>query len=119
MKKAVAVVLALSLGGCAGLHNYNNPITKDTLYEVENTMIIAFAALKAYKQSCKAGAIAQVCKNNIIKVQVYSRRIPTLVKQLRGFVKNNDQVNARIVYDSIVTLVNQLQADATAATGVK
>lgn len=120
MKKLILVIaLAAGLSGCANLsllfQNYNNPIDKQTLYNVENTMIVAFAALSAYKKSCDQGVIAQVCKNNIVRIRVYTQRLPTLMNQLRAFVKQNDQVNARIVYTSITQLVSQLQADAAAA----
>lgn len=121
-KFLIVLALLVPLGGCANLQplfqNYNNPITKQTLYNVENAAIVAFAGLNAYKKSCAQGLIPPTCKDTIAKIQSYTREIPTLLTQLRVFVKNNDQVNARVAYAAITSLISQLQADAAAA-GVK
>lgn len=126
MKKLLlAAVLALGLAGCQTLTNvqtaiqlatidYANPITKKTLYNVESGIVVVFAGLNAYKKSCKAGLIADNCKDTIAKVQVYTRKLPPLLNDLRGFVKNNDQVNAHIAYTTIVQIVNDVKAIAVA-----
>lgn len=126
-KGLIALALAAGLSGCAGVpgtlfniatKSVANPVTKDDLYQVENAMTVAFAALEAYKKSCVAGAVGSGCKGIITKIQVYTRQIPPLLTQLRGFVKNNDQVDAATVYDQIETLIANFKA-AAAANGVE
>ncbi len=120
MRKAlVACLLALSLAGCAQLQlltfNTSNPITPERLYEAENGMIVAVAALNAYRASCLKGAADVNCRKNIVAIQAYTRRIPPLLAQARVFVRNNDQVNAIVVYNQIVALVASLKNTAAGA----
>lgn len=125
-KIALALVLALGLAGCAQLQtafeagklvtaSYTNPVTKNMLYNVENAMIVAFAGLNAYKQSCAAGAVDVHCHDNVAKIQAYTRQIPPLITRLRAFVKTNDQVNAIVVYNQVVGLINDMKAAAIGA----
>jgi len=129
MKKIVlAVVLALGLSGCASVQTalqglsyatvgVNNPVTKTHLYAVENSAIVIFAGLNAYRQACIAGAAEANCRGNIRKIQVYTRQIPPLLTNLRAFVKNNDQVNALTMYNALTQLFKDVKATA-AAVGV-
>ena len=122
---ALALVLVTSLAGCANLQTalsvatasiagVTNPVTKDMLNNTENGAIIVFAGLGAYKKSCIAGAIPATCKVTIAKLQVYTRKLPPLLIVLRSFVKNNDQVNAAIAYNTIQQLITDFKAIATA-----
>jgi uncharacterized protein YceK len=124
MKKLlIAAMVALSLGGCATVDqlvnaaqvvtkSYANPVTKDELYKVESGVSIAFTALNAYKDSCARGLVDTNCKANVAAVQTYTRQLPPLLVQLRGFVKNNDQINAITVYNQIVALVTNFKTAA-------
>ncbi len=124
MKKLlIAAMVALSLGGCATVDqlvnsvqvvtkSYTNPVTKNDLYQVESGVRIAFTALQAYKDSCAKGLADTNCKSNVAAVQVYTRQLPPLLVQLRGFVKNNDQINAITVYNQIVALVTNFKTAA-------
>lgn len=118
-KIAFALVLAFGLFGCAGLNlafqSTANPITKDMLYEVENGMTIAFAALNTYRRSCNQGLIPVGCKQVLAKIRVYTIQIPPLLKTLRTFVKTNDQVNAVVVYNTIIGLITSFKAEASAS----
>lgn len=130
MRKLIfAVTLSLSLVGCAEVQkavdivqlataSTSNPITRNDLNAFENTLIIAFAGLNAYKKACLRGAVDTNCKANIRAMQVYTRQIPQLLRQARAFVKNNDQVNARVVLDQAKQLYATFSAIAT-ANGVK
>lgn len=130
MKKLfLALVLSLSVAGCATLQKsvdaistvmvgVNNPIGKNELYALENSMIVAFAGLNAYKRSCAAGVIGSGCKAVIAKLQTYTRRIPAALTELRSFVKNNDQVNARVAYTTVTNLIDAFKNEA-AANGVR
>jgi hypothetical protein len=125
MKKLlIAAVLALGLVGCSTLQNLDtafqlatrsitNPVTKDDLYKVESGVQIAFTALNAYKQSCSQGLVDKNCRANVAAVQQYTRQLPPLLAQLRSFVKTNDQINATVVYNQIVTLVANFKTAAT------
>lgn len=127
MKRIVlALVLGLSLGGCAQLQKFQdaltlttatvtNPVTKDRLNDLEAGIRIVFAGLKAYKSACINGTADVHCRTNIQQIQVYTRQVPVPLAQLRAFVKNNDQINATIVYNNLVTLItNAKQAAANA-----
>lgn len=122
MRKIIlAIALSLSLGACqlgdvfqASTASISNPVTKDMLYQVENGTIVAFAALKAYKKSCVELLLPQSCRQTIKEIQAYTRRIPPILTSLRGFVKNNDQVNAVVAYNTILDLVRNFKAVATA-----
>lgn len=115
--KIVAMALLAGLGGCAQLQQatsfvttgVTNPITKTQLYEVENGATVAFAGLNAYKQTCISGAIPDSCKTTIRTIQVYTKQIATLLPTLRNFVRQNDQVNAPIVYNTIINLIAQVK----------
>lgn len=126
MRKIIIVaLLTIGLSGCAGTTAGNlfqaftvgtkNPITKDVLYEFENTMTIGFAGLNAYKKSCLAGAVPVSCRTVIASLQVYTRKIPQALTTVRGFVKNNDQVNAQLAYTTLLDLYNQFKTAATAS----
>ena len=133
MKKiAIILALTLSLGGCAGLSSFinkvetvvtlgttsvSNPITKTRLNQMESAVIVVFAGLNSWKTACIQGLIPPSCKAEIMAVQVYTTKIPPYLSQLRVFVKTNDQVNATAIWNQIIALINQVQADA-ARSGV-
>lgn len=124
MKKLLIVpLLCLSLGGCASLQaigtafqlgtaSATNPVTKDRLYEIETTISLVFSGLNAWKKTCVQGLINATCKDQIAAVQVYTRQIPPYLRQLRVFVKTNDQVNASVVFNTLTTLVTTVRTQA-------
>lgn len=123
MRKAIlGLVLALGLAGCqtTGIGNLftlgvvGTPITADQLYAVENGAIIAFAGLKAYRSACVAKAINQTCRGAIAQVQVYTRRLPGALVQLRAAVKAGDNVNAVTAYNLATQLLTNAKATAVA-----
>jgi hypothetical protein len=125
-KILLAATLAFPLAGCAtldtiqtavqiGTASVANPVTPTRLNQVESTMTLVFAGLKAWKSSCRQGLIPADCRGQIAAVQVYTRRIPPYLAQLRSFVKNNDQVNAIAVFNSLTGLVATVRSQAAAA----
>jgi len=126
MRKLLFVVtLSLGLTACQTLDNIStavtiatsgvaNPVTKNDLYAFENSLIVAFAGLKAYRQACLAEAVDKNCKANIRAMQVYTRQIPPLLTQLRNFVKNNDQVNAAVMFAQVKQLYTNFKNIALA-----
>lgn len=129
MKKLLlALTLSLALAGCAQIQKFadvtsaiivgvDNPIGKNELYALENSMIVAFAGLNAYRRTCLAGALPRSCREVIARLQVYTVRIPPALRTLRAFVRNNDQVNARIAYNTTRQLIDDLKGEA-ARSGV-
>lgn len=118
MRIFAMLVLAFSLSGCASYKalntNFENPITRQTLYNLENTGVIAFAGLNAYRRSCIQGLIPASCKGVLRRVQEKTRKLPPLLASLRVFVKNNDQVNARLFFASVMTVLTEVKAITTA-----
>lgn len=125
MRKIIlACVIALGVSACtledlknvfvASTASVANPVTPTMLYDVENGMIIAFAGLNAYKRSCVAGAIPVSCRGTIRRIQVYTRQIKPWLVQLRAFVMNNDQLNAVVVYNTVMGLISGYKAEALA-----
>lgn len=119
----IAVTLALSLAGCATLQNIQtamqlgtasvtNPVTPERLNQAENAMILVFTGLNAWKTSCKNGVIPASCRDQIASVQVYTRKLKPLLVELRGFVKNNDQVNAFVAFNTFSSLISTVKTQA-------
>lgn len=127
MKKLLVIgLLALGLGGCAqlqaigtalqlGTASVANPVTKDRLNQIESAATIVFAGLDTWKKSCISLALPQVCRTQIASVQVYTRKIPPYLAQLRGFVRNNDQVNATVVWNQLTDLITTVKTQAAQA----
>ena len=124
MRRIVAVALvALSLGGCAQLQAVGgglslvtktiaNPVTEQELYAVEASARILVEALLTYRRACLAGSADKNCRSNIAAVQPYTRQIQPLLLQLRGFVRNNDQINAVVVYNQLTQLYTNVKSSA-------
>ena len=117
MKKLLLIItLGLALTGCATIQqafkSYNNPVTKEMLYTAENTAVIAFSGLKAYKTACQQGNLPPSCRQAVAEIQVRTRKIPALLRSLRQFVKNNDQVNAITAYRVLTDIFTQVKAIA-------
>lgn len=129
MRKILLILtLALSLGACSTLQNIEtavqlgtasiaNPVTKTRLNQMESAITIVFAGLKAWKTSCQQGLINADCKQQIRTAQIYTMQIPPYLKQLRTFVRNDDQVNATVVFNQLTTLIGTVKSQA-AANGV-
>lgn len=125
MKKVIVVLcLTLALGGCASLQQaFNaytsasasiaNPVTPQMLYNVENTAIVAFAGLKAYKQSCVAKALPSSCRGIVQQLQTYTRKLPALLTNLRSYIGSNDQISAVSAYNEIQQLISNFKSVAT------
>ena len=133
MKKTIiAVVLSLSLGGCAAFQSFvdttqkvvtaatvgiDNPVTPKVLYEAELTMKVATDGLVAYRRACLGKTIPVSCRGVIVKLQVYTKQMPRALATVRGFVRNNDQVNALTAYRTFQNLVSDFKQVA-ATNGV-
>lgn len=127
MKKFLIVpILCLSLGACASLPSIQtiqtiaqlgtasvaNPITKQRLYQMESAVTIVFAGLNTWKDQCRRGTLPATCRDQIAHVQIYTRQIPPYLKQLRAFVKNDDQINAVTVFNRLTETIAAIKAQA-------
>lgn len=129
MRKILVLAVALMLPGCITLQDLgnavgfatasiSNPVTPNMLAELEEGAVAAFSVLGAYKRDCIKGVIPASCQKAIRATQVYTRKIPPILVNLRAFVRNNDQVNAVIAYNTIKNLVIDMK-QAAANNGVK
>jgi len=123
-KLILAVICSLALAGCSvqgaldtvktAVTGIENPVSKSDLYNFENGMIIAFAGLNAYRQACELGSVGASCKDVIRQMQVYTKRIPAVLRTARVFVKQNDQVNAKVAFATLRQLMADFKAIASA-----
>lgn len=124
MRKYLAIVMvALSLGGCAQLSavsgglslitkTIQNPVTEQELYQIEASIRILTEALLTYRRACIAGSADLRCRENIEAIQPYTRQVPPMLAQLRGFVRNNDQINAVVLYNQLTQLYTNVKSSA-------
>jgi hypothetical protein len=91
----------------------SNPVTRDDLAKMEVAADGVAKVLLAYKRSCAANAVDKNCRTNVAAIQQYTRQVPPYLMQLRSFVKQNDQINASVVYNQLATLFTNMKATAT------
>ena len=127
MRKLLAIcMVALTLGGCAQLQaartalelgtvSVANPVTPERLYQIESTVSLVFVGLNTWKKSCIAGLIPESCKQQIRTVQIYTMQIPPYLKELRKFVRTNDQVNAAVVFNQLTDIIGIVRGQAASA----
>lgn len=121
------VPLLLPLGGCAGLaesaiglptgiltQSVQNPVTRDTLRRAESALRIAVVGLQTYKNYCENRPVGDRCDVVVGKLQGYSRSARPLIRQLRVFVRKNDQVNAQVVFTTLRGIFTEFRATAAA-----
>lgn len=135
LNRIAVVIVALSLGACAGIPglpslqsietavklgtaSVDNPVTPARLEQAENALVLVFTGLNAWKASCKNGVIPPSCRDQIASVQVYTRKMPPILAELRVFVRKNDQVNAFIAFNTFSNLVATVKTQA-AQNGVE
>lgn len=119
----IALTLVTTLAGCATFKNIEtaiqlgtasvvNPVTPTQLNQMESAVTLVFAGLNAWKKSCQDLLLEQRCRQQIASVQIYTRQIPPYLTQLRTFVKSNDQVNATVVFNQVIDLINTVKTQA-------
>lgn len=128
MRKVAIIAAYLCLSGCAGnsilqggssfTTPINNPVTPTMLYEAENVFTIAVTGALSYKNLCVRKLVPDSCRNVVGVLQSYSRQAKPMLVTLRRFVRDNDQVNAVTVYNSVRQLLANFQQVA-AASGVR
>lgn len=125
---ALLAMLALPAGGCAssaegllGLpsgvltKSVANPVTKTDLYRIENGMLVVASGLRAYKKLCNNGSLPADCIKIVQDLQAGVHQSRPLIRQLRTFVRKNDQVNAAVVWNTLQGIIAQYRAEAAKA----
>lgn len=118
-KIALAIVLSTSLAGCAQLQtaqnlaniattSIDNPVTREKMYQIEASLRIATEALLTYRRACIAGTADLRCRENIEAIQPYTKQVPPLLTELRSFYRNDDKVNALVVYKRLGNIYNNI-----------
>jgi hypothetical protein len=122
--RKIVLLLALVLGGCTAIKDagtavsvattsVTNPVTKDRLAQIEIAANIPLTGLVVYRRACIKGVADSHCRANIAVIQAYTRQLPPYITQLRGFVNNNDQINAVVIYDQITALLTKVKSTAS------
>jgi predicted small secreted protein len=119
MRKIIlALTLSFTLAGCATTGGFStfvsgislatksvtNPVTRDEEAQIELAIDAALSILRGYKKACIAGTADKMCRANIAAIQGYTRQMPPLIAQLRGFVDTDNQLNAVVVYNQLIAL---------------
>lgn len=128
LNRIAVVIIALSLGACAGIPlpslqsietavhlgtaSVANPVTPERLEKAQQALVVVFIGLNTWKSACKTGALPVICREQIAAVQVYTRKLPPLLKELRVFVRNNDQVNAFVAFNTFSSLIATVRTQA-------
>lgn len=120
---ALAFCGAVGLGGCAELDNIGtgvsiatasitNPVTKTKEAQIELAIDAAITVLNGYRTACIQHTADKNCRANIVAIQRYTRQMPPLIAQLRGFVDNDQQLNAIAVYNQLINLYSNFKTSA-------
>jgi len=126
MKRLLAALVIVALGGCSTLQNVGtgislvtksvaNPVTKAEEAQIELAIDAAITVLRGYKKACAEGTADKECRGNIAAIQRYTKQMPTLIVQLRTLVDSNQQLNAIVVYNQLTALYANFK---TAAAGL-
>jgi len=128
LRLTLVLLASLTFASCAGKSVFqggpsltasiNNPVTKDMIYDVENTLVVGVSGLLQYKNACAKKLIDQKCRPIVQKLQGYTRRAKPLLVSLRKFVRENDQINAIQVYNELRNILGQFQ-QTVAVNGVQ
>lgn len=119
----LAIGLVVALAGCAQMQTaqvaitaatktIDNPVTNRELFEIEAALRIVTAGLVTYRRACLQGAVDKNCRANIELIQPYTRQVPALLAELRAFVRDNDQVNAIVVYKRLSSIYTNITTEA-------
>lgn len=129
LKAVTALILFAFLGGCTGFTTFiknvesdiliatasiANPVTPTKLNKLERGLNVLAVGLNSWKKDCVDGVIPASCHAQIAAVQVYTLQVKPALIRLRAFVKNNDQVNAVMLFNDISSLIAEIKAGAAA-----
>lgn len=126
MRILATLALVCALGGCqtAGIlekitgvpaavftTTVNNPITKADLADVERGYQAALGVANVYVELCRSRQIARVsCRPVVERIQSYVGQAHSALVGLRGFVRNNDTVNAATAIAAVRNAISDFQA---------
>lgn len=126
----LAIVAAFVLNGCAPgaierfaeqklnlpegvlTESIDNPITPKRSAQIQQSLRVVVAGLRAHKRLCKRSVLPPSCVDDVNRLQGYVRDAKPVLARLRVFVEQNDQVNARLAFNEAVGIIKSLQRDA-------
>lgn len=116
------LVFTVALGGCSTLANVtglpsavftatvNNPITKNDLADVERGYQAALGVANVYVELCRSRQIARAsCRPVVERIQSYVGQAHSALVALRGFVRNNDTINAATAIAAVRKAISDFQ----------
>lgn len=114
MKKVfIALLLALSIGGCALFKQYNNPITNTTVVTVERTYGVTLSAAVAYRRLCADKVIKRsTCGPIVAKLQAADAEVRVALEDLKDFAQEHPQLDAVSLVLALRTAVQKFEAVA-------
>lgn len=134
---AFVVVASIGLGGCETLSaitgipssvltgTFQNPITPNALADIERAYQGALGIANVYVELCRTRQIPRAsCRPVVERIQSYVNLAHQALMQLRGFVANNDTINAASALSAFRAAMAAFQNSVdyqtvTAATGAR
>lgn len=122
---ALALACALSLGGCATFEKIigapsglltttiNNPIGRAELADVERGYQAAIGIANIYVELCRTRQISRLqCRPVVERIQSYVGQAHAALVSLRGFVRNNDTINAASALAAVRQAISDFRGSA-------
>lgn len=119
MKKILlALVLSISLSGCAALAQFRNPVDITTLAQIESSYALALTGAVAYHDACEKKIIVRTtCAPVVAKLQAADKKVQIALINARKFIKENPTVSAISVIELVknaVTAFRQIAVESGA-----
>lgn len=118
MRTIAVAVLCLWLAGCGAARfltaSVANPVTKEMMYNVEQTAVAIIAGLNSYRVLCLQRAIPASCRTTIKVIQPYTKSAAAILPDLRRYFRENDTLNAINAYNALVSIFASARATAIA-----
>jgi hypothetical protein len=117
MRKAIVILLALSLSGCAGFNPLTvikNPISATNLYQAELVFDGAVKTFNSLKGLCASRVLPPKCRTYVVQGQGYIRQAAAADIAARNFVANNPTLDATNVVQAFTGIVGDFQNTVTA-----
>lgn len=120
MRKLLAVILALSLAGCAGtLPSVNNPISNTNLYEAELVFDAALKTFGTLRGLCANRTLPPACRTYVKTGQSIIARASAADVAARNFVTTNPTLDATNVVGAFTGILSDFQTTVTNLSATK
>lgn len=110
MKRFILLLaLALPLGACAMLPQYNNPLKPNTFAAVQNSYGAALAVFVNYREACAQRLIPQTCRTAVQTLQPYIRKAEGARQAALNFIARYPKLDATKVIFAMQDAVNDFK----------